>query len=62
MLTLFRLSTFPNPFFDLAGAAAGATRMPPGKFFIAALGGKIVKDVFLAYGGSFSIDAVRGWL
>ena len=55
MLTIFLLCTFPNPFFDLAGAAAGASRMPPLRFFTATLGGKIIKDVFLAYGGSFSI-------
>jgi membrane protein YqaA with SNARE-associated domain len=55
MVSIFFLSTFPNPFFDIAGAAAGATRMPPVRFFIATLGGKIVKDLFLAYGGSFSI-------
>lgn len=55
MLTIFLLCTFPNPTFDLVGAAAGAARMPPARFFIATLGGKIVKDVFLAYGGSFSI-------
>jgi membrane protein YqaA with SNARE-associated domain len=55
MLTIFLLCTFPNPTFDLVGAAAGAARMHPAKFFVATLGGKIVKDVFLAYGGSFSI-------
>jgi uncharacterized membrane protein YdjX (TVP38/TMEM64 family) len=55
MLTIFLLCTFPNPTFDLVGAAAGASRMKPSKFFVATLGGKIVKDVFLAYGGSFSI-------
>jgi uncharacterized membrane protein YdjX (TVP38/TMEM64 family) len=58
MLTIFLLCTFPNPFFDLAGAAAGATRMPAGRFFIAALGGKVIKDLFLAYGGTFSIGLV----
>jgi membrane protein YqaA with SNARE-associated domain len=55
MLTIFLLSTFPNPAFDLVGAAAGASRLPSKQFFLAALGGKIVKDLFLAYGGSFSI-------
>lgn len=59
MLTIFLLCTFPNPTFDLVGAAAGAARMRPAKFFIATLGGKIVKDVFLAYGGSFSIGLFR---
>ena len=58
MLTIFALSTFPNPFFDLVGAAAGSTRMPARRFFVACLGGKIVKDVFLAYGGSFSASIV----
>jgi membrane protein DedA with SNARE-associated domain len=59
MLTVFVLCTFPNPFFDLAGAAAGASRMPVGRFFLATLAGKIVKDTFLAYGGSFSIGLVQ---
>jgi uncharacterized membrane protein YdjX (TVP38/TMEM64 family) len=62
MLTVFLLCTFPNPFFDLAGAAAGATRMPPKRFFSATLAGKIVKDVFLAYGGTFSIALISGWV
>jgi membrane protein DedA with SNARE-associated domain len=57
--TIFFLSTFPNPFFDIAGAAAGATRMSPLRFFLATLAGKIVKDTFLAYGGSFSIGIAR---
>jgi membrane protein YqaA with SNARE-associated domain len=60
MLTIFLLCTFPNPLFDLAGAAAGAARMPPLRFFFATLGGKIIKDLFLAYGGSFSIGLLGG--
>lgn len=55
ILTIFALSTFPNPFFDLVGAAAGGARMAPLRFFLACLAGKIVKDLILAYGGSFSI-------
>jgi membrane protein YqaA with SNARE-associated domain len=62
MLTIFALSTFPNPFFDLVGAAAGSTRMPARRFFLATLAGKTVKDVFLAYGGSFSAGLVGGWV
>jgi membrane protein DedA with SNARE-associated domain len=57
--TIFLLSTFPNPLFDLAGAAAGASRMPALRFFLATLGGKIIKDLFLAYGGSFSAGVIR---
>ena len=63
ILTIFALSTFPNPFFDLVGAAAGGARMPALRFFLACLAGKIVKDLILAYGGSFSVgflsDAVQ---
>jgi uncharacterized membrane protein YdjX (TVP38/TMEM64 family) len=62
VLTIFLLSTFPNPFFDVVGAAAGSSRMPARKFFLATLGGKIIKDVFLAYGGSFSASLVEDWL
>jgi uncharacterized membrane protein YdjX (TVP38/TMEM64 family) len=61
MLTIFALSTFPNPFFDLVGAAAGSARMPARRFFVATLCGKIVKDLFLAYGGSFSAGVVGDW-
>jgi uncharacterized membrane protein YdjX (TVP38/TMEM64 family) len=62
MLTIFALSTFPNPFFDLVGAAAGSARMPARRFFLACLGGKIVKDLFLAYGGSFSAGLLEDLL
>lgn len=58
MLTIFLLCTFPNPFFDVAGAAAGAAGMAPRRFFVATLGGKFVKDLFLAYGGTFSIGLI----
>lgn len=62
MLTIFLLCTFPNPFFDLVGAAAGSARMPAKRFFVATLGGKIVKDLFLAYGGTFSAGVIGDWL
>ncbi len=47
-LTMFLLSIFPNPLFDLAGVAAGAVRMPIRRFFPAVLDGKIIKDTYLA--------------
>ena len=37
LLTIFLMSTFPNPFFDLVGAAAGSMRMPARRFFLATL-------------------------
>jgi uncharacterized membrane protein YdjX (TVP38/TMEM64 family) len=62
VLTIFLLSTFPNPLFDLVGAAAGGARMPALRFFLSTLAGKIVKDIFLAYGGSFSIGVLTDLL
>ena len=47
-LTMFLLSIFPNPLFDLAGVAAGAVRMPIRRFFPAVLAGKVIKDTYLA--------------
>jgi hypothetical protein len=32
--------------------------MPAVRFFFATLGGKIVKDTFLAYGGTFSAGLI----
>ena len=47
-VTMFLLSIFPNPLFDLAGVAAGAVRMPIRRFFLAVLAGKVIKDLYLA--------------
>jgi uncharacterized membrane protein YdjX (TVP38/TMEM64 family) len=47
-ITMFLMSTIPNPLFDVAGLAAGAVRMPMGRFFAAVLSGKIIKDMWLA--------------
>jgi len=47
-LTLFLMSTIPNPLFDFVGLAAGAVQMPMRRFFFAVLGGKIIKDMWLA--------------
>jgi len=50
------LAFIPNPFFDVAGAAAGALRMPLAKFLVWAWIGKILKMLLFAYAGSASID------
>ncbi len=47
-LTMFLMSTVPNPIFDLVGIAAGAVRMPLRRFFLAVLAGKIIKDTWMA--------------
>ncbi len=50
------LAFIPNPFFDLAGAAAGALGMSVGKFLVWAFVGKALKMMLFAYAGAFSID------
>ncbi|MBI5713486.1 MAG: VTT domain-containing protein [Chloroflexi bacterium] len=52
MLTIFILAVIPLPFFDLAGMAAGALRMPLYKFMIATLSGKLIKMWLAAYAGA----------
>ncbi len=49
------LAIIPNPFFDLAGVAAGALKMPLWQFMISCLIGKIIKMLFFAYSGAYSI-------
>jgi len=57
-LTIIALAAIPNPLFDLAGAAAGALRMPIGLFLLYTWIGKLIKMSLFAYGGAASI----GWL
>lgn len=49
--TLFVLSAVPNPLFEVAGITAGSVRMPFRRFFVPAVGGKIVRGLLLAYIG-----------
>ncbi len=51
MTTLFVLSAVPNPFFEVAGLTAGSVRISFRRFFIAALAGKLLRGVLLAYLG-----------
>lgn len=51
MATLFVLSAIPNPFFEVAGITAGSVRMPFRRFFVAAVAGKILRGLLLAYLG-----------
>lgn len=57
-LTIIALAAIPNPAFDLAGIAAGALRMPVGRFLAYTWIGKMIKMTALAYGGAASV----GWL
>jgi uncharacterized membrane protein YdjX (TVP38/TMEM64 family) len=53
-LVIFLLALIPNPVFDLAGAAAGAMRMPLGKFFLWTWLGKTLKMLGFAVAGATS--------
>jgi uncharacterized membrane protein YdjX (TVP38/TMEM64 family) len=54
-LTILILSAVPNPFFDMAGIAAGASRFSARRFFLAAWIGKTIKDVAFALAGFYSV-------
>jgi len=54
-MTMFLMSVFPNPLFDVAGLAAGAVQMPMRSFFVSVLGGKVLKNTWLAAAGGFGV-------
>ena len=59
VLTMFVLSTFPNPFIDIAGVAAGAVKMPLWRFFLGVVPGKVFKNIYLSAGGLAGAELVR---
>ncbi len=52
--TIFVLSLIPNPFFDLAGIAAGTLRYPLWRFLLCCWLGKTIKTVLIAWAGARS--------
>jgi len=54
------LSAIPNPFFDLAGIAAGVAKIPIGKFLFFCWIGQLIKMTMFAYAGAYSIDWLAG--
>jgi uncharacterized membrane protein YdjX (TVP38/TMEM64 family) len=50
------LAAIPNPFFDLAGIAAGISRVPLWQFLLACWVGQTIKMAMFAFAGAFSID------
>jgi membrane protein YqaA with SNARE-associated domain len=54
LATIFFLSVFPNPFFDLAGIAAGVLRYPVGYFLLSCGLGKTLKTTVFALAGAHS--------
>lgn len=51
---VFLLALIPNPVFDLAGASAGAMRMPVGRFLVWTWLGKTLKMLAFAVAGATS--------
>ena len=58
-LAIFFLALIPNPFFDIGGVLAGASRMPVWKFLAACALGKTGRCILLALGGYYGIHWVR---
>ena len=57
-ITMFLMSTIPNPVFDIAGLAAGAVQMPLRSFFLAVLSGKIIKNTWIAAAGALGVGVI----
>lgn len=50
------LAAVPNPFFDLAGVAAGMAKMSLQRFLLSCWVGQLIKMALFAYAGSFSLN------
>lgn len=60
--TIFILSAIPNPFFDLAGIAAGALRFPLWRFLLHCWLGKTLKSLATAFAGVWGIRLLESFL
>jgi len=61
-LTTFVLSVVPNPFFDLAGIAAGVLHYPFTRFLFFCWLGKTIKTTAFAYAGAYSLTYFERFL
>ncbi|GAB4506301.1 MAG: VTT domain-containing protein [Anaerolineales bacterium] len=61
-LTVLVLSFIPNPFFDLAGMAAGALKYPVWKFLLFCWTGKTMKTTLIALAGAQSVTFIERFL
>ncbi|TMF07584.1 MAG: VTT domain-containing protein [Chloroflexi bacterium] len=60
-LTVFVMTLAPGPLFDVAGIAAGATRVPIRIFYPALLTGKVLRDTVVAIAGFYSFSLIEDW-
>lgn len=58
-LTILVLSMIPNPFFDIAGIAAGILRFPVWRFLVACWIGKTLKTLVVAHLGAQLVSLLR---
>lgn len=55
------LSAIPNPFFDIAGIAAGIAKIPLWQFLLACWFGQTIKMAMFAFAGFYSIDWIASF-
>ena len=56
------LSAIPNPFFDIAGIAAGIAKMPIHIFLVFTLIGQLIKMTLFALAGHYSITLITNFM
>lgn len=61
-ITVFVLSAVPNPFFDLAGIAAGTLRYPVWRFLLFCWLGKTLKTILVALAGAYSMTLIEKYI
>ena len=59
ILTMFLLSSVPNPLVDVAGVAAGAVHMRLSRFLFGVFPGKVFKNIYLSAGGLAGAELIR---
>jgi membrane protein YqaA with SNARE-associated domain len=59
---LFFFAAIPNPFFDLAGVAAGVLRYPLWKYLMVLFFGKTVKGLLVAFAGYWTLRLLLRFL
>jgi len=56
------LSAIPNPLFDIAGVAAGVTKIPLWRFLLFCWVGQLIKMAIFSYAGMYSVDWISNLL
>jgi uncharacterized membrane protein YdjX (TVP38/TMEM64 family) len=60
-LAILVMAAIPNPFFDLAGIAAGTLRIPLWRFLVFCTAGSIIKMLVFAYAGELGFGWLTAW-